>query len=115
MKSHYEQKLLDERKRLTEELNKIGHLDADSGEWQAKSTAVDESEADPSDHADRFENFEEQSSLVVPIKQRLDEVENALAKIVEGKFGRCVVCNNEIEKERLDANPAAETCLKHLN
>ncbi|MEI6316508.1 MAG: TraR/DksA C4-type zinc finger protein [bacterium] len=114
MKAHYEQKLIDERKKLTEELNKIGRVDGDNGEWQAKSTDVDESEADPSDHADRFEDFEEKSSLVIPLTARLQEVEDALTRILENKFGRCAVCNNEIEKERLDANPAAETCIKHL-
>ena len=113
MKAHYEQKLLEEKNRLTEELSKVGRLNDESGEWEVKGD-VDEANADENDNADRFEDFEEKSSLVIPLEQRLTEVENALARILEGTYGSCSVCKNEIEKERLLANPAADTCMAHM-
>ena len=112
MNSH-EQKLIEEKNRLTEELNGIGRRD-ENGDWKANAGDVSESDADENDNADRFEDFEEKSSLVIPLEQRLTEVENALTRILEGSYGKCVVCKKEIEKERLDANPAAETCIAHL-
>ena len=113
MKEHYQQKLLEEKKRLTSELNNIGRRN-EHGEWEANAGDVQESDADQNDNADRFQDFEEKSSLVVPLEKRLVEVDDALARISEGTYGTCVVCNNEIEKERLDANPAAETCITHM-
>jgi RNA polymerase-binding transcription factor DksA len=42
------------------------------------------------------------------------EVNTALKQIEKGAYGTCVVCGAEIEKERLDANPAAQTCKLHM-
>ena len=51
---------------------------------------------------------------MVPLKARLEEVEAALGRIAHGGYGVCRVCSNPIEEARLDANPAAETCMKHI-
>ena len=110
---HYEQKLIDERKKLTEELGHIGKRDNDSGQWQVGSENSEDS-ADDNINADRFEEFEEKSSLVIPLEKRLSEVDAALRRIENGTFGQCSVCHGMIESDRLDANPAAETCIKHL-
>ena len=114
MTTHYEKKLLEERKRLMEELGSISKRDNESGEWQAQSN-VEENDADDNDNADRFEEFEEKSSLIIPLEKRLMEVDSAIERIENETYGKCLVCKNEIEKERLEANPAAETCIKHLN
>ena len=50
------------------------------------------------------------------IETRYNEVKHALDKI-EGypeKYGMCEVSNQPIEHDRLEANPAARTCKKHL-
>ena len=114
MKAYYEQKLIEEKNRLTEQLSAIAKRDETTGEWQAQSTDVGEHDADMNDNADRFEDYEEKSSLVIPLEKRLSDVETALARILEGTYGQCLVCGNEIEKERLDANLSAETCIKHM-
>jgi RNA polymerase-binding transcription factor DksA len=113
MKEQYEQKLIEEKNRLSEELGNIGQRD-ENGEWGAKGTDVSESDADENNNADRFEDFEEKSSLVIPLEKRLIEVQTALDRISEGTYGTCVVCKKEIESERLAANPAAETCIAHM-
>ena len=66
------------------------------------------------ERADRFEEFEENSAIMVPLKARLDEVNNALGRIEEGTYGTCSVCANPIEEDRLNANPAASTCIAHM-
>jgi DnaK suppressor protein len=42
----------------------------------------------------------------------LNLVRNALQRIGEGTYGRCLACGREIEPARLEAVPWAEYCLK---
>ncbi|MEJ2662785.1 MAG: TraR/DksA family transcriptional regulator [Spirochaetia bacterium] len=39
-------------------------------------------------------------------------VENALSRIENGHYGKCMRCNQKIPKERLDAIPYAILCIK---
>jgi RNA polymerase-binding transcription factor DksA len=43
----------------------------------------------------------------------LAEVDRALAKVDDGSYGRCDVCNEEIPAGRLEARPWATRCLRH--
>lgn len=45
------------------------------------------------------------------LKDMLDNVDAALAKIEKGTYGICDVCAKEIPKKRLDALPYATMCL----
>ena len=44
--------------------------------------------------------------------QELSETEAALARIEEGKFGRCDGCGGAIGRQRLLALPAARLCIE---
>jgi DnaK suppressor protein len=50
-------------------------------------------------------------SLVGNARDLIDKVEDALARIEAGEFGRCEACGGPIEAERLDALPYATLCL----
>jgi RNA polymerase-binding transcription factor DksA len=50
-------------------------------------------------------------SLVDNAKDLIGKVEHALARIDAGSYGRCEVCGNAIEAERLDALPYTTLCL----
>jgi RNA polymerase-binding transcription factor DksA len=104
-----------EKERLTEELKKLGKRDPETGEWQAKPEEVDQSDADDNTRADRFEDFEEKSALMTELEARLGQVAEALRKMDEGGYGVCRVCGNPIEEGRLAANPAADTCIEHMD
>ena len=39
---------------------------------------------------------------------------SGLDKIKHGVYGKCQTCQEEIESERLEANPSARTCKKHM-
>ena len=106
-------KLIEEQKILTAELAGLGKKDG--ANWEATAEKADENQADSNESASRFEDFEEKSALMVPLEARLTEINEALARIEDGSFGRCVVCNNPIEDERLTANPSARTCMTHIN
>ncbi len=107
----YKHTLEEEKKTL---MGELGRRDPKSHEWEATEEAADPTNADPNNRADRFEDFEEKSALITPLEARLAQVENALAKLADGTYGTCRVCGMNIEEERLAANPAAETCMTHL-
>jgi sigma-B regulation protein RsbU (phosphoserine phosphatase) len=45
----------------------------------------------------------------------LREVDAALERMDNGTFGICIVCNEAIEKERLEVDPLITVCLGHLS
>ena len=106
-------KLIEEQKTLTAELGSLGKKDIAG--WEATAEKAEENQADSNESASRFEDFEEKSALMVPLEARLTEVNEALARLEAGTYGNCAVCNNPIEEQRLGANPAARTCMTHIN
>ena len=44
-------------------------------------------------------------------KRRKLEVINALTRLENDKFGRCIFCGGEISQNRLDAFPEVQTCV----
>ncbi|MEI8130346.1 MAG: TraR/DksA C4-type zinc finger protein [bacterium] len=112
MNTDYKAKLLEEQKTLVAELSRLGKKDG--AMWEATAQGGSEIEADPNTSASRFEEFEENSAVIVPLEERLKQVVAALSKVETGKYGKCRVCNNPIEEERLAVNPAAETCMTHI-
>ena len=50
-------------------------------------------------------------SLVGNARDLIGKVEQALARIDAGRFGRCEACGDAIEAERLDALPYTTLCL----
>ena len=63
------------------------------------------------------ESVQEQKNFAAThdLEIRLSNVTRALKKIKDGNgtFGICELSGNPIEKERLDSNPAARTCIAH--
>ena len=103
-----------EVKKLEEELSRLGRKNPETGEWEAVPEEVDEGDADENTQADRFEDFEEKTGIMRELGARLNQVESALKKAHEGGYGLCSECGNPIEEERLEANPAASTCMAHM-
>ena|SRR3989344_5296339 len=111
----YKKMLEDEKSKLVAELSTIGRVNPENpGDWQAVPEKMDTLASDPNEVADTIEGYEENTAILKQLEIRFNEVNNALKRIKEGKFGLCEVCDEEIEKARLEANPAAKTCKKHL-
>ncbi|MDX2153093.1 MAG: SpoIIE family protein phosphatase [Bryobacteraceae bacterium] len=49
------------------------------------------------------------------VARLLGEVDAALRRLDEGRFGLCLTCGDPIEPERLAADPLARFCLDHLS
>jgi len=60
------------------------------------------------------ENFDEELdlALVENQEQLLADINDALARIERGRYGRCENCHRKISKERLEAVPYARYCLR---
>ncbi|KRE61416.1 hypothetical protein ASG78_13490 [Nostocoides sp. Soil756] len=53
------------------------------------------------------------ASLTAGLREHLAELDDAAARIAEGTYGRCAVCGEPIAAGRLEARPAARTCVVH--
>jgi RNA polymerase-binding transcription factor DksA len=113
-KKKIKEKLEKERDVLVEQLKDMGKLDPQTGEWEATPEEISSPESDQNDMADRFEDFEAKSSMIKVLEPRLKGILHALKTLNRETFGRCDVCKKDIEKARMDANPTARTCKKHL-
>lgn len=111
--STYKATLEAEKARLEASLSTVGRQNpANPTDWEP--AAVTEQEADPNLRADNMEQFGENVAILEDLEIRHKDVQDALARIDAGTFGTCEVGGEEIEADRLDADPAARTCKTHL-
>ena len=109
--SDLETALMAEKAALEEELSEHGKMTG-TGEWDA-SSASEGSEADPTDVADQIEELVTNVPIVSELKIRFKDVKDAIKKMKAGTYGTCEDCGEAIPVDRLEANAAARTCLKH--
>lgn len=110
----YRTTLEEEKQRLISELSTVGRPNpANPNDWEAVPQEVG-LEADPVDRADQFEHLGDNEAILKDLEIRLALVNDALSRIEDDTYGRCAVCGEEIEIERLAADAAAPTCKAHL-
>jgi len=98
---------------LQEELADHGKsTDEDGDEWEGSSESEGE-EADELDAANDLEELGTNVPLVADLQKRNKEIKSALRKMKDGTYGSCDECGEDIDLERLEANPAAATCIRH--
>ncbi len=112
---HFKTKLEEEQALIVKELGDIA-VEGDNGMWEAKDPQMDvmNAAAEPNEAADKVEELDERSGEVTALSARLADVRKALENIEAGTYGICEVSGEPIEEERLEANPAARTCMAHL-
>ncbi|HEU4677410.1 MAG TPA: TraR/DksA C4-type zinc finger protein [Candidatus Paceibacterota bacterium] len=109
----YRAKLDELLRDVVTELKSVGiHNPENPADWEAVPEG-DIEEPDPNDHADVVEGWDERRGIVAALEGRYNSIVAALGRIHDGTYGECVVCGRPIEDERLDANPAARTCIEH--
>lgn len=112
---YFKKKLEGEKELLKEELAKVGRRNPDNlSDWEATPTSRDSSQADESTMADSIEEYEENLAIVNTLETRYQDLRVALDKIKQGKYGLCEICSEEIDVKRLEANPSARECRKHM-
>jgi DnaK suppressor protein len=78
----------------------VGAVEASEGNQEFEDVAVD------------FLEIQKEQSLLVNEQALLSEVEDALKRIENGSYGRCVDCGQPIPEKRLEALPWAARCVK---
>ena len=105
-----------ERERIENELGiNAEKITANTEDWQAVQKETGEDTGDREDVAEAIESYENNESIVASLKTQLNEVDRALEKISSGTYGKCEIGGEEIEEDRLTANPSARTCKAHID
>ena len=114
---HFKKKLEAEKKLLESELKKVGRINPDNpSDWEpTPPTDRDISQADENTVADSIEGYSGNMAIVNTLEKRYMDVKSGLDKIKHGTYGTCQICGKEIESDRLEANPSARTCKKHVD
>jgi RNA polymerase-binding transcription factor DksA len=112
----YREALLAEKSRLEGELSTVSRRNPQNPqEWDTVAESRDDDRSDENDNADALEDLVNDEAVVRQLEAQLAEVEAALGRIEDGTYGTCEVSGEEIEGDRLEANPAARTCKAHMN
>ncbi|QFR94112.1 TraR/DksA family transcriptional regulator [Streptomyces tsukubensis] len=72
--------------------------------------AVDD-EHDPEGSSTAFERAHV-AAMLARTREHLTELDSALERLERGEYGRCAGCGEPIPAERLEARPAAATCVR---
>ncbi len=114
--NYFKQKLEENKARLETQLSEMGQKNpANPEDWEAMPTEAGQNIriTESTEMADTFEEFQNRSAVQAHLEEVLNNVKNALKRIEKGDYGVCEVCGEKIEKERLEANISASTCIKH--
>lgn len=107
-------KLLEEKARIENEMRGIAHKNPEiAGDWEPSVPDLNIPTADINDTADTVIAFENNMAIEVELEALLLEIDAALTRTEVGTYGICRICGIPIEDDRLNANPAAATCIAH--
>ena len=112
--NYFRKKLEEERLGLEEQLKSVARISPENpDDWQPTTPDLNPQTSEASEMADVFEEMETQNAREVELEARLAEVKEALGRIEKGEYGLCAVDQKPIDPDRLEANPAAKTCMEH--
>lgn len=115
-KAKHQKTLEKERDFLEKELAKLGKRNpSNPSDWMPAKADDDEFGAGRNDNADIFEEMQDANATINELEGRLNLVLRALDKMDNGTYGVCEISGEDIEPDRLAANPAALTCKKHMD
>jgi RNA polymerase-binding transcription factor DksA len=99
---YFTKKILEERDRITAALS---HHEVEfEGTASTRSAEFEE--------ASRLDRDREYiSGLLTMDTEELSDINEALKRILDGSFGKCVDCGNDIPEPRLEAMPSTLRCL----
>lgn len=114
--SHFRSKLETEKAQIEKELGTVGRINPNNpADWEARPQALDTDQAERTEVADRVEGFETNLAILNDLEIKFNQIKDALSRIDKGTFGVCRVCEQDIEEDRLEANPSATTCKTHID
>jgi YteA family regulatory protein len=107
---HFKQKLFDLR---ADTLDMIQHLSAGLDESLGDSVSADSLyDNHPADQANTMFERSKDYALREGSRTTLANIDRALERLRDGKYGICMRCGQEIPKERLEVQPQTSLCVR---
>jgi DnaK suppressor protein len=101
-RDYFTQLILEERRR---KLSALGRLQGTLDEINESRAAEYEEEVTLSDDKEYLSKLIEQDA------RGLEEINKSLEKVLDGSYGKCENCGNEINRDRLEAIPTTVLCM----
>ncbi len=101
----YRRLLEDERRQLQSELTELGF--GEDGSLEYDPNFADSSQVT----AERGEA----EVLAGQLREKLDEVADAIVRLEDGRYGICEVCGVPVTAARLEAMPSTRFCIAHAS
>lgn len=112
----FKEKLENEKTAIEKQLATFADKDPNlKGDWDSKFPNFGRDETGGSaleTAADEVEEYTTRLPVEFSLETRLRDINLALDKIKENKYGQCEKCGQEVEEKRLEVMPAARTCMK---
>ncbi|HCA79764.1 MAG TPA: conjugal transfer protein TraR [Bacteroidetes bacterium] len=108
--SHFKDLIVEKRKEILEELEtlKASMMDVQTGEYVTENSTYSLHMEQGTDTMEREKTF-----LFASREGKfLNYLDDALKRIEKGEYGFCIDCGSLIDKERLEAVPHAQLCIK---
>lgn len=103
------EELLSQKQQLESELSRIADPARAEGDYTTKFNDIG---SDEDENASEVEEYADNLALENSLEKQLREVLAALEKMEKGNYGVCENCNKDISVDRLEAYPAAKTCIE---
>jgi RNA polymerase-binding transcription factor DksA len=109
--------LTEEREHLMTQLRNIGRAPRDVASGRPADREGGELDFDEgfADSGQVTAERGEVDALASTLLENLKDVDDAIAKLDDGSYGRCEVCGEPIAEARLEAMPSARTCIEHAS
>jgi len=108
--AHFKELIVEKRKEILEELEtlKASMMDVQTGEYVTENSTYSLHMEQGTDTMEREKTF-----LFASREGKfLNYLDDALKRIEKGEYGFCIDCGSLIDKERLEAVPHAQLCIK---
>lgn len=108
--NYFKRQLLEEKESTLNTLDRMNENEPNDSlqEYYDELSIYDNHPADIASETFEMEmNFNLKNNVVLHLK----EIEDALEKIEEGTYGKCITCGKDIPEERLDILPTAAQCI----
>ena len=113
--TQYKKLLETELATVEAELKTVGrHNPSNPNDWEPVPAKLDTDTAEDMEIAENITAYEENTAILKPLEIRYNDLKRALDRIKQDAYGACETCGKPIEEGRLEANPAATTCMADL-
>lgn len=109
-KKEIKEKLEQEKTSIEKQLGTFANKDPNlKGDWDSRFPNFG---GNLEEAADEVEEYGARLPVEFSMETRLRDVNLALEKLAQGKYGKCDKCGKNIEEDRLEAHPSAHFCTK---